>query len=105
MKMKRKVGRPKLDRPRVERRLISILKEDAQFIQTAAKGQHRSVTQVINLVTGLWRQGMPALLNNMGTFSSRDEDPGHERVPGGTFFKGKRRKPGPIFDDIGGGGR
>lgn len=80
--MKRKVGRPKLNRPPVARSLISVLKEDAHFIQAAAKGQHRSTTQVIHMVADLWRQGMPALVNNMGTFASRDEDPGHERVPG-----------------------
>jgi hypothetical protein len=89
--MKRKVGRPKLNRPPVARSLISVLREDAQFIQAAAKGQRRSVTQVIHMVTDQWRQGMPALVNNMGTFASRDEDPGHERVPRGTFFKGARR--------------
>jgi hypothetical protein len=81
--MKRKVGRPKLNRPPVARSLISVLKKDALFIQMVAKEQHRSVTQVFAMVTELWRRGMPALVNNMGVFASRDEDPGHERVPKG----------------------
>jgi hypothetical protein len=62
MKKKRKVGRPKLNRPPVPRRLISVLKKDADFIQKAAKSQRRSVTQVINYVVDGWRTDYAVLV-------------------------------------------
>jgi hypothetical protein len=55
---------------------------DAEWIKAAAKGQRRSVTEVIHYAIQQWRQGIPYLLTD------RDES---ERVPSTFVAESLRR--------------